>query len=266
CGGGGCEDGEVREGTTCVPYVAGDPEPFAGPGIPAGVSWQWQITGTVDTSLDVDVYDVDLFELTDAVRDAIHARGSTLVCYFSAGSYEPWTPDAAEFPEDTIGRRLEGWPDERWLDVNDPTVREILEARLDLAVEKGCDGVEPDNVTAWDTSSGFGVTQLEQLAFNRFLADAAHVRGLSVALKNDVEQIADLLDWFDYTVNEECWDYDECDTLAPFVAADKAVLHTEYVDDFADAQALADRVCPAGAGFSTIIKEWDLGPERLACP
>lgn len=266
CGGLVCGEDEVRRDATCQPYVPGSPVPSTASSVPVGTTWQWQITGTVDTSVEVGLYDLDLFQLTEPVRDTLRADGRTLICYFSAGSFEPWTADADAFPEEAIGRRLEGWPDERWLDITRSDVRALLAARLDLAVERGCDGVEPDNVTAWDTSSGFGITPLEQLEFNRWLADEAHSRGLSIALKNDVEQVPALVDWFDFTVNEECFAFDECATLQPFLDADKAVLNAEYVDDFEDAPALADQICPVHPGFSTIVKEWDLGPKRVACP
>ncbi|MFT5679988.1 MAG: hypothetical protein ACI8RZ_000893 [Myxococcota bacterium] len=261
-----CDDGTIRSGDDCVGYVADEPVQGAPMLLPNGLTWQWQITEAVDTSHDVAVYDVDLFQLTDAVRDTLLSDDRILICYFSAGSFEPWTDDAGEFPDEVIGRPLDGWPDERWLDHTDPRVRDLMEARLDLAVERGCHGVEPDNVTAHTSNSGFGINPTEQLDYNRFLADAAHERDLSVALKNDVEQIPQLVDWFDFTVNEECADYDECSTLRPFVEADKAVLHTEYVDDWADAQDKADEVCGVEAGLSTLIKTWDLGPELLACP
>lgn len=261
-----CPEGQIRDGNGCQTYVPTDPVEGEVVAFGRGLTWQWQITGVVDTSHDVEVYDIDLFELTDAVGTQLRADGRSILCYFSAGSFEPWTPDAARFPESAIGRKLDGWPDERWLDHTDPTVRAIMQDRLELAVERGCDGVEPDNVTAHHNNSGFGINATEQLDYNRFLADEAHHRDLAVALKNDVEQIGDLVDWFDLTVNEECAAYDECDTLRPFVEADKAVLHAEYVDDWADAASRADEVCGSGAGLSTIIKTWDLGRELLACP
>lgn len=260
-----CEEGSVRSGSDCVPYTPGDPVKGKGITIPTGVTWQWQLTGTVDTSYDVDVYDVDLFEMSSALYQELVDDDRIVVCYFSAGSYEPWRPDADQFPEEAIGRALEGWPDERWVDHTDPTVRKIMVARLELAVEKGCHAVEPDNVTAHDARSGFPINATEQLDYNRFLADEAHELGLAIALKNDVEQVEALVDWFDLQVNEECAFYDECHTLAPFVSQNKAVLHAEYVDEWSDAPALAEEVCGVEPGLSTIIKGWDLGPEYLDC-
>jgi hypothetical protein len=261
-----CDEAQVRLDGSCLDYAAAEPVQGAQIPLANGLTWQWQITETVDTSHDVQVYDVDLFELEEELAQELLADGRVLICYFSAGSFEPWTDDAGLFSEEVVGRRLDGWPDERWLDTTRSSVRELMEGRLDLARDKGCQGVEPDNVTAFSNRSGFGITALEQLDYNRFLADAAHERDLAVALKNDVDQVPELVDWFDFTVNEECADYSECGTLRPFVDADKAVLHAEYVDEWADAASKAEQVCGAEPGLSTIVKTWDLGPELLACP
>jgi len=55
----------------------------------------------------------------------------------------------------------------------------------------------------------------------------------------------------------------EGNRVARRVNARKAVLHTEYVDDWADAQSLNTEVCGANPGFSAIVKGWDLGPEFM---
>ena len=57
---------------------------------------------------------------------------------------------------------------------------------VDLAVEKGCDAVEPDNVDAFLNRSGFEITADDQVVYLRWLADEAHARGLSIGLKNAV--------------------------------------------------------------------------------
>lgn len=233
-----------------------------------GTSWQWQLTETIDTSVDVDVYDIDLFDAPQAVIDTLHADGRRVICYFSAGSYEEWRDDADDFPVPAIGDPLDGWPGEAWVDHRDAGVRAIMQARLDLAVDKACDAVEPDNVDGFTNQTGFDLSADDQLDYNRFLATEAHARGLSIGLKNDVDQVDDLVDAFDWALNEECVSYDECETTSPFIDQGKAVFHVEYVDDPADGQALADTVCPqtTALGFSTLIKEWDLTAWRIACP
>jgi hypothetical protein len=167
-------------------------------------------------------------------------------------------------PEDAVGDRLLGWTDERWLDVSNPAVFDMIERRLDLAVERGCDGVEPDNVDGYRNRSGFPISPSEQLQFNRFIADQAHMRSLSVGLKNDVDQLEELEPWFDWALNEECHEYEECGTYTPFRRAGKAIFHTEYVSDFSRAEAMATEVC-VHPGFSTLVKLLDLGPQLVAC-
>ncbi len=269
CGGReGCDDDQVydHDEEACVPYVAGDPV-AADVWSPAlGTSWQWQLTGSIDRSRDVAMYDVDLFEARDADLDGLRADGRVVICYFSAGSLEDFRDDVGFVDEAAVGNKLDGWEDERWLDVTHPDAFELARRRLDLAVERGCDGVEPDNVDGYVNRTGFPLTGAEQLQFDRFLADEAHTRGLSVGLKNDVDQLKDLEPWFDWALNEECVAYDECGRYGPFEDADKAVFHTEYVDEVSEAQELLDEVCRARPkGFGTLVKTWDLGAEWFAC-
>ena len=40
-----------------------------------------------------------------------------MICYFSAGSWERGRPDSGQFPKRVRGKRLDGFPDERWLDI-----------------------------------------------------------------------------------------------------------------------------------------------------
>ena len=260
-----CDTAQVFDHATqtCTAYVAEDPVP-ADVWRPApGTTWQWQLTGSIDTSVPVDMYDVDLFDAPDSVFTALQDR--TVICYFSAGSAEDFREDAVALPDDATGDRLMGWSDERWVDVTHPAVRQWVEDRLDYAVERGCDGVEPDNVDGYANRNGFFLTPAEQLQFNRFVADEAHRRGLSVGLKNDVDQLAELEPWFDWALNEECHLFEECGVYTPFRGADKAVFHTEYVRNWRDAPELAARVC-VHSGFSTLVKTLDLGPEFLSCP
>jgi hypothetical protein len=259
-----CADGETfdHEGQVCRAYTEAAPF-LTEVWTPApGTTWQWQLTGEIDTSLNVDMYDVDLFETPDSVFEAL--SGKTVVCYFSAGSVESFRDDALRMPEEAIGDRLLGWTDERWLDVSHPAVLEMVERRLDLAVERGCDGVEPDNVDGHTNRSGFPISAAEQLQFNRFIADQAHTRSLSIGLKNDIKQLEELEPWFDWALNEECHEYEECGTYTPFRRAGKAIFHTKYVTAFSRAEAKATEVC-VHPGFSTLVKLLDLGPERIAC-
>jgi hypothetical protein len=229
------------------------------PGV--GLTWQWQLSGTLDRSVDAQVYDIDGVESSAEDVAALRAAGRRVICYVNAGAYENWRPDAGRFPKAVLGKGLDGWAGERWLDIRRwDKLEPILAARFDTCRQKGFDAVEPDNIDGYANESGFRLTASDQLAFNRRIADLAHRRGLAIGLKNDVEQAADLEPVFDFAVNEECAQYDECDALRPFVAAGKPVFHAEYAVENSRFCAESRRL-----GFSSIRKKPDLDAWREPC-
>lgn len=226
-------------------------------------TWQWQLEGELNLAYDVDVYDIDLFDTPASTIAALQAEGRRVICYYSSGSWEEWRDDAPDFAAEAIGDTLYGWEDERWLDVTHPSVRTVMAERLDLAAAKGCDAVEPDNVDAWDNDTGLSFTWEEQLAYNRWTAEQAHARGLAVGLKNATGQVPHLVDVYDFAVNEECFNYDECEALLPFIDAGKPVFHVEYNDRF-----LSDGGCAhtTDLGFQSLFLPLDLNDEfRTSC-
>jgi hypothetical protein len=225
-----------------------------------GTPWQWQLSGTVDTSVDVPVYDIDGFENRAAVVRALHAAGRKVICYINVGAWEDFRPDAGRFPAVLRGKG-NGWQGERWLDIRRTgLLRPLMAARFDMCRAKGFDAVEPDNVDGYANATGFPLTAAQQLAFNRMIAALAHERGLAVGLKNDLDQVPALVGDFDFSVDEQCAQYGECGRLTPFVAAGKPVFHVEY-------ELAPDRFC-AGVrklGFSSMAKRPDLGAWRRPC-
>ena len=191
-------------------------------------TWQWQLSGSINTSYNVSMYDVDLFDTPKSTIDSLKARGIAVVCYFSAGSSENWRPDHSRFTSLDQANTLSGWAGERWLDTRSSNVREIMKARLDLAVSKGCDGVEPDNMDAYTNNSGFPLTAATQIEYARFIATEARARGLKVALKNTVDLLDQLEPEFDFAINEQCQQYSECGGYSVFISKGKPVFHTEY--------------------------------------
>jgi endo-alpha-1,4-polygalactosaminidase (GH114 family) len=233
--------------------AAGGPRDWYRPA--AATTWQWQLQGTLNTTYDVALYDVDLFETPRATLAALRAAGRKVICYFSAGSYEDFRDDAGAFDPADLGAPLEGFADERWVDVRSPAIRAIVQTRLDAAVAQGCDGVEPDNVDGYVNATGFALTAADQLDFNRFLAREAHLRGLAVGLKNDLDQVPDLVAEFDFALNEQCHEFDECDRLQPFVVADKPVFVAEYDARWVDDAAAREVLCTSSrrAGLHTLV-------------
>ena len=222
--------------------------------------WQWQLTTPIDVSVEVPVFDIDLFDNPKSVIDGLHAKGRKVICYMDAGAWESYRPDASRFPASVIGNST-GWNGERWLDIRQvDVIGPIIAARLDLAVSKGCDAVEPDQNNGWENNPGFPITREQSIAWNIWVADAAHRRGLSVGLKNSIGETAVLEPHFDWALNEECFQYNECGLLSPFTKAGKPVLQVEYKTD-------PSLFCPRARelGFSSMKKNLDLDAPRTPC-
>lgn len=226
----------------------------------AAAPWQYQLSGTPATAAgSATVFDIDGAETSASTVATIIAGGGYTICYVSAGSWEDWRSDAASFPTAAIGKPLEGWDGENWLDIRKASVVSALESRVKNCAAKGFDGIEFDNVDGYTQDTGFALTATDQLTFNKKLAALAHKYGLSAGLKNDVEQISQLHSVFDFAVNESCLEYNECSAYAPFIASGKAVFHVEYRDDLNFCSNSTIR------GFSSIAKDYDLRVPRKAC-
>ncbi|MBA2505801.1 MAG: endo alpha-1,4 polygalactosaminidase [Thermoleophilaceae bacterium] len=229
---------------------------------PTTAAWQWQLTTPVDTSVPAPVYEIDGWENDASVVADLHAKGRKVICYMVAGSYEPFRPDAGSFPPEVLGRPLDGFEDERWLDIRRiDLLRPIIEARFRQCKEKGFDAIEADNVDGFENRTGFPLTPADQLRYNRFLADLAHGMDISIALKNDTAQVRKLVRKFDMAVVEQCFEFDECEAYSPFIRAKKAVFIAEY-------RRRPKRFCADARDLrmSAIFKRLDLDAFRLTCP
>lgn len=200
--------------------------------IPSKSTFYWQLQGNVRTHHKVDVYGVDMEdnENTNVIKN-LKNRGITVVCYISAGSYEEWRSDKRRFNKvRDLGNPIGSWPGEYYLNIKSSNVRNIMKSRINRAAAAGCDGIEPDNVDAYQASNGLGITMQDQLDYLLFLANYAHSKGLSIGLKNAVGLIqkGKLHKVFDWALNESCYSYNECDLLKPFVAEGKAVFIAMY--------------------------------------
>lgn len=248
--------------STESPSPAQNPSSAQGsPWAPApGTDWQWQLRSTPDVEAGIDVYGMDgQGTAEETVRD-FRERGKRTICYLSAGTLETWRPDAGRFPPEVVGEAMEDWPDEYWLDVRRLDVLlPLMAARMDECVSKGFDAVEPDNVDGYVNRTGFPLSSDDQLQYNRALAELAHERGLSIALKNDVDQIAELEPYFDFAINEECFRHGECAEYRPFTAAGKAVLNVEYEETPGRCKLARE------LGLSSMLKNQRLDGWRRPC-
>ncbi|KAF8848084.1 hypothetical protein BDZ45DRAFT_733175 [Acephala macrosclerotiorum] len=239
-----------------------------------GTSWQCALDPDISSlDLPVEIYDIDLFTNSASVIDQLHQKGKQVICYFSAGTYELNRPDSAEIKADAadVGESLadEGWLDENWLNIRSDRIVDIMKRRIDTALAKGCDGVDPDNVDGYDNGGGGfspALTSKDSIAYLKSLNSYAHsvtfsksyhrrnprTTGLGIGLKNARAIVKDT--------------DDECSTFQPFVKKGKPVFHIEYRNQ--SSNVTKDCFGPDNSGFSTIIKpdESDLPAAVTFCP
>jgi hypothetical protein len=184
------------------------------------------------------VYDIDGQEATAADVAAIHAAGAKAVCYVDVGSLEQGRPDYADFPASVVGPAVQGWPGESWLLVtaaNQSVILPLMKARFEnWCLAKGFDAIEADNLDGWTNISN--VTETDNLAYDLAIGAMAHALPLSIGLKNvmtdlDPSQYPSFLAAFDWALNEQCYEYQECGTYTAagsFIPAGKAVFDVEY--------------------------------------
>ena len=231
-----------------------------------GLTWQWQLSEPpVDTSIEADVYDIDIFDNDASVVADLHARERKVIGYINVGSWEDWRPDKDEFPAEVLGKDYEGWSGERWLDIRRmDLLAPIMRGRLDICKAKGFDAVEPDNMEIHGNGSGFPLTYEDQLNYAIWLADEAHQRGLAIGMKNAADQVRDLVRHFDFAVIEDYFVYGWPEKMSPFIEAGKPVFAAEYDDTGVDFAAACRKAMELR--FSVIQKHRILTAYRVTCP
>jgi Glycoside-hydrolase family GH114 len=122
------------------------------------------------------------------------------------------------------------------------------------------DAIEFDNVDAYTNKTGLTISSAAQEQFDAAIANLAHTAGFAVGLKNDVGQVGDLQPYFDFAINEQCWQYRECNFPAPGLQAwptayGKAVFNVEY-------KLATSKFCPqadsSSYDFNSILKDVNL--------
>lgn len=226
-----------------------------------------------DTTTNADVYDIDLFYNNRSTVAHLHSAGHKVVCYFSAGSYEVWRYDWDEFQPSDLGSPLTGWGGERWLDINSKNVRNIMRQRLDFARQKGCDGVDPGNVDAYDNYNGLRLTRAHAADYVNWLANETHARDMSMGLNNAGALIPYVIKNMQWSINEQCVQDNTCSTYGRFIKAKKPVFHIEYPKGATanNTQAVTKTQQKKACGgknskrFSTIMKNMDLDSWIQTC-
>lgn len=114
------------------------------------------------------------------------------------------------------------------MQVNSPKVREVMQRRMDLAVEKGFDGIDPDNVDGYENKNGLGLKKGDAVGYVLWLAAEGHKRGLAVGLKNGADIVAKVVDEVEFCVQEQGVEFGDEEAFSLFVRKGKPVFHVEY--------------------------------------
>lgn len=267
----------LQFGPPVAPLPTGGWKPLA-----IGTAWQWQLTGAVnETVLDgvanPRMYDIDMFNASAALISRLKAKAIYVVCYVESGDWAQGRPDAGDYAPSILGKNIDGFPDEKYIDITKldgpagptgKTLRQIMTARLTLARDKGCDGIEPDldDLHGYTTNElGFSISQAQMVAYNKAIIDIGHSLGMSVGLKNGASSTTgagsfekQMLDaGADWVVQEECNQYNECQGYSQFIAAGKPVFQVEYLDNQSKPYSGATGTCAKNntANFDGIVKD-----------
>jgi hypothetical protein len=241
------------------------------------------------------VFDIDIYQdgkcytpnnygvLNTAAVNALHAAGNKVIGYIDAGTAETFRPDYPQYQSFNsscggclFGKPVGGFRDEFWLNINTDVsgtnpntgqtetaqqfILDELAARLAKARSAGADAIEFDNVDAYQNKTGLSITAATQEQFDAAIANLAHANGFAVGLKNDLGQANDLQPYFDFAINEQCWQFRECNFPPPGLQAwpsadGKAVFNVEY-------KLTTSKFCPqansASYNFNSILKDVNL--------
>eukprot|EP00903_Cladosiphon_okamuranus_P013409 g12494.t1 len=232
-----------------APTTSGGKAPWA-PKV--GDTWQYNLGFPVDTHIPATVYFLDM-DGPQINFDRLKSSETRIACYINVGTMERGRADMESFPFEAVGSN-------DYIDFTHSGVRDIMEARVQRAVELGCDAIEPDFMDTYYLETGFDLTVENQIAYNTWFAEMVHDYGMKVGLKNAVDLMDATSDLYDFAVTEDCFEYGTCDSYTePFLNKGKPVFSVEYTKDYS--------VCAKAneLGIDTILKNLDLASPLCSC-
>ena len=223
--------------------------------------WQWEIDHPLDLSSATDmgtndtlpdgsaapapvVYDIDGIENSAATVAALHAKGDHVICYIEVGTAGNYYSAADEGIATTyyaqyqaagvFGNKLPGYP-EYFLNINSPATVSITEAMINQqCAAKGFDAVETDldeTYSGVDGSTGFSLSEADEVAYMTTLANYMHRDGLAWIIKNPDDTgdnyAATMEPLADGVLTEQCNQYGTCSALSSYFGH-KAIFNAEY--------------------------------------
>ncbi|KAG4092348.1 glycoside hydrolase superfamily [Neocallimastix lanati (nom. inval.)] len=231
-------------------------------------TWNYVLGHDVDIAHETaKVVDIDVRKSVEKIQK-LHKAGIKVICYFSGGTLEDFRDDINEYMKvkGLVKEVYDDWPDERWLDFRVEGLKPLIKNRMKIAVSKNCDGIEVDNLDAYQMEIvkkwKNPITRDDTIKFAKWLGSTAHSLGISIGLKNVSGIIDEVADYFDFAVNESCAKHNECYRYNNFLKSGKAVFGVTYHGLDKNRKALCENL--SGLGMSMIVKAGSsLVPESI---
>jgi hypothetical protein len=129
-----------------------------------------------------------------------------------------------------------------------------MTARFAMWAANAFDAVEPGNMDGAETATGFNLTAAESDQYAEWVANEVHSLDVSIAQKNFEDPSSVLAPYFDFAVEGQCFQYDDCSDLAPYTAVGKAVFEVEYQGQDESPTSF----CPSANAAGYNLVEFDL--------
>lgn len=246
----------------CITAVSGRVVRRAVSPPPVNGKFDYQIGGAYTPASDVAIVSRDNSESP--------ASGLYNICYINVfqtqnGTLSWWQSNHPDLLlKYTNGTLFEdpGWKGEYFLDTTTDAKRQeiaaVHEATIDTCAGKGFNAIEPDNLDTFTRSNNL-LTEADNLALAKILADYAHSKNLAFAQKNtgsDLGNSGKSTVGFDFAIAEECQKWGECDAYTN-VYGDN-VIEIEYSDN---GKSIFTAACSArGAEISIIYRDRGVVP------
>lgn len=183
----------------------------------------------VDTTVSGLIYDIDWSSNNATTVSDLLSLGDHPVCYVDIGTAESWRPDFSKFPANLQGNSVGGFGGEKWLDIRAQDILLPIQfARFQVCAQQKYQAVEIDNLDGWQNNPGFPLTEAECISYDLANAAMVHSLGMAVIQKNIPENAAQVQPYFDFALDEQCYQYSECSYFSVYTANNKAVFDVEY--------------------------------------
>ncbi|ORX57831.1 hypothetical protein BCR36DRAFT_409294 [Piromyces finnis] len=180
-----------------------------------------------------DIVEIDIIH-EDHLKE-FHKLGKKVICYFSGGTAEDFRDDYKEYfkHEGLVKNKYPEWDGERFVDVRKDSLKPIIKARMQKAINMGCDAIDVDNLDLYQARPvknewSNPLTKEEAITFATWVGNTAHSMGIAVGLKNCFDIVDNVGKYFDFGISEDCARKSECQYYKNFIKTGKPVFAINY--------------------------------------